>query len=92
MSRRRLINSVTFGAEEVVVEYGEVYEFGVVKFTRIEVPMTTREYLDEVTDVETSIQKLLDDVLEDTSSALAISADDLQEGEDDEDVDLQMGG
>lgn len=94
MPHNRFINSVTFNQESLTVEYGELYEFGVVKMTRIDVPLVGgSQYLDECMAVETSVQALLEDVLEDTNSARVVSIEEMQEaGQDDDEIDLELGG
>lgn len=92
---RRLVTSIRFEPQAVVVEFDEVWRNGLVRKQLLQIPMDTVEYLDEVQAVSTAIEALLDDVLEDAEAAAPLSADELMEmfsEEEDDDDGITFGG
>jgi len=87
---RRFVERVTFNEVGVRIDYDEVYRTGVVIHHAVDIPLDSdSQYLDEVQEMQDSIEALLTDVLDDAVSPMTVEEiqDAISEEEDDDDDD-----
>jgi hypothetical protein len=87
---RRMINALRFEPNGVVVEFDEVYPNGLIRQQTLMIPFIT-DYMDEIMAVQTSVDALLEDVLEDTTLMSPMTEDELRDAAEDGEADVDDG-
>jgi hypothetical protein len=87
---RRMINALRFEPNGVVVEFDEVYPNGLIRQQTLMIPFIT-DYMDEIMAVQTSVDALLEDVLEDTTLMSPMTEDELRDAAEDGGADVDDG-
>jgi hypothetical protein len=87
---RRMINALRFEPNGVVVEFDEVYPNGLIRQQTLMIPFIT-DYMDEIMAVQTSVDALLEDVLEDTTLMSPMTEDELRDVAEDGEADVDDG-
>lgn len=75
---RRLVTGLRFEQNGLVVEFDEVFPNGLVRQQTLMVPHGA-DYVDEIMAVQTAIEALIDDVLEDTGLMAPLSMEELED-------------